>query len=342
MRYFNLLLLSVLVFSCDFNKKKKNVFESHIVTISGQTMGTYYSIKLSEKKVDQAKVKADIDEKLELINQVFSTYIPTSEISKINQMDNKSQMTVSKQMQEVLEISRDIYFKSSGAFNPTVAPVVNRWGFGPIKEQGRPTEEEIKRLMINVGMKHFELRDNVLTKKTPHVQIDLSAIAKGYAVDTIFEYLKKEKGYRNVLVEIGGEVRGYGLKNKTTWAIGIEKPSEKLGSGIQKIVPLLNKSMATSGSYRNFLKYGDEVFSHTIDPETGFPVKHKLISVTVIDPKCVIADAWATALMVMGPEKGLKHANKEGLMAYFLVKTGKGIEEKATEAFTMYLKAFKR
>lgn len=337
--------LCILVFfisgSCQKNTEQKSFVNTPIVHITGETMGTYYSVKINSKNIDKVKIKKLIEQKLKKINDIFSTYIPQSEISRINKLEAGVEFQVSEQMKNVLEVSEDLFKKSDGAFDPTVAPIVNRWGFGPVKKQGRPTDSQISTIMQSIGMNKYNLLNNKLVKQISELEIDLSAIAKGHGVDTIIDLLKSH-GYKNILVEIGGEVRALGKKNQTTWAIGIEKPTALLGGGIQKIVPLINKSIATSGSYRNYQKYGDEVFSHTIDPKSGYPVKHKLISVSVIASKCLIADGWATALMVLGPEKGLKYANKEGLLAYFLVKTDKGIHEIMTNPFSSYLEGLKR
>lgn len=333
------LLIPFIVFSC--NGKKKS-FSETIVTLNGKTMGTYYAIKIDEKQVDKEKIQKEIESLLQSLNSIFSTYLKTSELSAINQQKQGIQIKLSRDMNEVLTLSREIFFNTNGAFDPTVGPVVNRWGFGPDKDLQKPTEKEIKKLMINVGIKHFSLKDGYLVKKTPKLYLDLSAIAKGYVVDRVAKFLKNDKGFRNILVEIGGEVRAYGQKHSRVWAIGVETPSGQLGAGIQKVIPLLNRSIATSGSYRNYLKYGDKIFGHTINPKTGMPVEHKLVSVTVIDTNCANADAYATSLMVMGPKKGLEFAQKKGLMAYFLVKTNSGFEETSTKAFTSYMSAFKR
>ena len=333
------ILLSLILISCE---QKKKTFTESIFTITGKTMGTYYSIKIDEENVDKEMIKKEIDELLKSINNTFSTYLKTSELSVINSMPKGVQIKLSSDMNIVLTMAKKLFYETDGAFDPTVGPVVNRWGFGPDKDLEKPTADEIKKLMVNVGVKHFTLKDGYLVKKTPNVYIDLSAIAKGYAVDKIAKFLKKEKGHRNILVEIGGEIRGYGHKNKSVWAIGIETPSGQLAAGIQKVIPLLNRSVATSGSYRNYLKYGDKVFGHTINPKTGMPVEHKLVSVTVIDSSCIKADAYATSLMVMGPEKGLKFAEKKGLLAYFLIKMTIGFDEVSTKAFTTYMSAFER
>lgn len=341
MRIFSFLFIFILCLSCDSSRKTS---DSQIVSVTGETMGTYYSVKIalnsnvsSIKTIQSSELKKDIEIQLAKINQIFSTYLKNSEISQLNTLDNSKELKLSKQMLELLIVAKQIHSQSEGAFDPTIAPVVNRWGFGPLKNQNKPTPEEIATLMRSVGMDKFIINKNTIRKKTTATQLDFSAIAKGHAVDLLTNYLKNQKGFQNVLVEIGGEVRAIGSKQNQKWAIGIEKPTESLGGGIQKIIPLKNQSVATSGSYRNYIKYGDQIFSHTIDPQSGFPVSHKLISVTVIAPKCAIADAWATALMVMGPEKGLKFADKEGLLAYFLIKTDEGIKHRVSSAFTKYL-----
>lgn len=334
-----LILILFLFLGCDNSAKP---VQENIVRISGKTMGTYYSITINEKNVNKEILKNEIESLLTSLNHTFSTYLPTSELSIINKAKAAMQIKLSSDMDKVLTLSKKIFFETNGAFDPTVGPIVNRWGFGPDKDLQKPTKEEIKNLMFHVGVKHFTLKDGYLIKKTPSLYLDFSAIAKGYVVDRVANFLKKVKGYRNILVEIGGEVRGHGHKNNKVWVIGIETPSGQFAAGIQKVIPLLNRSVATSGSYRNYLKYGDKVFSHTIDPKTGYPVQHKLVSVTVIDANCAKADAWATSLMVMGPKKGFKYAQEKGLMAYFLVKRDSGFDELSTKAFVTYMKAFER
>lgn len=339
MRILSILLFITLLLSCDGSKKK---FKPKYSGFSGKIFGTYYNITINEPNINTEKLKAEVDLLLNSINKTFSTYIKDSELSKLNQAKANINVKLSNDMEKVLILSKKMFFETNGAFDPTVGPVVNRWGFGPDKDKNQPTKEEIKKLMINVGVKHFTLDKGYLSKKNSNLYIDLSAIAKGFAVDKVTDFLRKDKGFRNVLVEIGGEVRAHGNKGNRVWAIGIETPSGQLAAGIQKVVPLLNRSVATSGSYRNYLKYGDKVFSHTINPQTGMPVDHKLVSVTVIHPKCTEADAYATALMVMGPKKGLEYAQKKGLLAYFLVKTDNGFDEISSKAFVSYMKAFER
>ncbi len=158
--------------------------------------------------------------------------------------------------------------------------------------------------MSSIGIDNISIQGNQLSKRSAKIYLDFSSIAKGQGVDDVGLVLES-RGFKNYLVEIGGEVRARGKKpDGSLWAIGIEKPSENLGQTIQKVVNLNNQSIATSGSYRNYLKYGNDVFSHTISPKTGRPIQHELVSVSVIAENCAKADGWATALMAMGPKKG--------------------------------------
>jgi thiamine biosynthesis lipoprotein len=296
-------------------------------------MGTYYSVKVVGSDVDREALKVQVDGLLKEVNNVFSTYIKDSELSKLNKSHLSIPIEITPVLAEVLKLSKSIYEDSEGAFDVTIGPLVNLWGFGPDKIRKQPTDQEIMKKMNDVGSDHFKLTESTIIKSKPNLYIDLSAIAKGQGVDDVALILSSI-GFKSFLVEIGGEVRGQGLKpDGSKWRIGIEKPSEELGQAIQKVIDLENMSIATSGGYRNYLKYGDKIFSHTINPKTGRPVDHKLVSVSVLNPSCAVADAWATAFMVLGAEKGLDIANRLGLKAYFLVKTDKGFKELQSSKF---------
>jgi len=304
-----------------------------VVHITGNTMGTYYSVKVVGADVDREALKVQVDGLLKEVNNVFSTYIKDSELSKLNKSHLSIPIKITPVLAEVLKLSKSIYKDSEGAFDVTIGPLVNLWGFGPDKIRKQPTDQEIMKKMSDVGSDHFRLIESTIIKSKPNLYIDLSAIAKGQGVDDVALILTSI-GFKSFLVEIGGEVRGQGLKpDGSKWRIGIEKPSEELGQAIQKVIDLDNMSIATSGGYRNYLKYGDKIFSHTINPKTGRPVDHKLVSVSVLNPSCAVADAWATAFMVLGAEKGLDIANRLGLKAYFLVKTDKGFKELQSSKF---------
>lgn len=303
------------------------------VHITGSTMGTYYSVKVVAEKSDKEKLKVQIEELLKEVNQVFSTYIQDSELSKLNANKSLKEIKITPVLMEVLRQAKRVYTESEGAFDVTVGPLVNMWGFGPDKKRNKPTSEMIDQALKNIGADKFKLTEDSVIKSNSSLYIDLSAIAKGQGVDDV-SLILKSLGYKNFLVEIGGEVRASGTKlDGSSWRVGIEKPSPKLGQAIQKVIALDNMSIATSGGYRNYLKYGDKVFSHTISPKTGLPVEHMLVSATVLDSSCAVADAWATAFMVLGSRKGLEIANRLGLKAYFLVKTDKGFKEIQSKHF---------
>ena len=321
----NLIILLTFV-SCQGKRK--------LIEVKGETMGTYYRVK-SFTDVEPAELKQDLDKLLVLFNKIFSTYIKDSELSKINS-SKFQRFELSKPLQKVMTLALDINKKSGGYFDVTVGPLVNAWGFGPDGKQKQPTAQEIKTLLEQSGSQYLSLEDKILRTKKEGLYIDLSAIAKGFAVDEMIKFLEF-KGHKNLLVEIGGEVRTSGTKpDGSNWKLGIEGPSENLGSKISKVIELKNMSLATSGSYRNYIKYGDKVFSHTIDPKSGYPSEHKTVSVSVLSEYCADADAWATALMSMGAEKGIEIANNLDIAAYFQVKNNDKIDIIMSRKFIKY------
>tara|TARA_Y100000768_G_C23989569_1_gene691338 strand:+ start:2371 stop:3351 length:981 start_codon:yes stop_codon:yes gene_type:complete len=323
-----IILLSLLVMLSACSGKDKEI------RIQGETMGTYYKITTYGSESPD-ELKKEVDEFLKLFNNIFSTYIPGSEIFKINTSKFRK-VKLSNSMRKLIEQSLEISRKSQGYFDITVAPLVNLWGFGPDGKKKKPTDEEIQETKKSVGFHHIDFQDKFIVKKVPGLKLDMSAVAKGFGVDELVKYLEYQ-GYSNLLVEIGGEVRTRGSKPENKpWRVGIEGPGKDLATSLSKVVTLTNMSMATSGSYRNYLKYGDEIFNHTIDPKTGKPVNHKTISVSVISEFCADADAWATALMSMGHEKGLDVANKLGLIAYFQIKEDDKVEVLTSNAFEKY------
>ena len=302
-------------------KKPKSLF--------GRTMGTTYTVRYfsSDQKVEKSpqEVKLLIDELLKKINQEMSTYIADSELSLINTSNKVEKWhTLSPRLFKVLKEAKALYQMTGGAFDVTVGPLVNLWGFGPNRERKVPSEEALKKVRDHVGYHHVKINESAkaLTKKKG-VYLDLSAIAKGFAVDEVSDLLSLE-GFKNHMVEIGGEIKTSGSKKGKPWRLAIESPSITAGQSIHKVIGVNSLAMATSGNYRNFFTAKGEFFSHTIDPRTGHPVKHRLASVTVFDrSSCMKADALATALMVMGYKKGTEFAEKHGLLAYFITAPSK-------------------
>jgi thiamine biosynthesis lipoprotein len=273
--------------------------------VQGTTMGTTpYNIKyLDDQNRD---FKEDIDKVLKAFNQSLSTYIPESEISKFNK--GESLTYESRYFYPVLDRSKTVFERTQGAFDPTVMPLVRAWGFGPGKTPQEMTQAKIDSLLQLVGFQNISYDEKTVRKLKNNVQLDFSAIAGGYASDLVAELLL-QKGINNFMVEIGGEVVCRGTNSKgDIWSIGIENPivAEDGGKEISSIIKMENKALATSGNYRNFYIKDGKKYAHTLDPKTGYPVQHSLLSSTVIAQDCMDADAYATAFMVMGVEKSIE------------------------------------
>jgi thiamine biosynthesis lipoprotein len=329
-------LLAVFVIAgCSESAKKQ------LVGFDGSTMGTSYSLRWVAKDDRQiAEIQQAVEERLALINQQMSTYIPESEVSRFNALSS-GEMPISTELASLVQRSQAISEQTGGAFDITVGPLVDLWGFGP---EGRvvstPSGDKIASLRTRVGYQKLGVSQNppLLTKAT-NLQVDLSAIAKGYAVDQLASLLAG-KGINNYLVEIGGEIKLSGNKpNGESWRIAIEAPLTAERAA-QHVLPISNIAMATSGDYRNYFEEDGVRYSHTINPLTGAPIRHALVSVTVLHPSCADADALATALMVMGDEKGVEFAKHHDLAAYFLIKAQEGgeFESFATAKFDALIK----
>lgn len=307
-------------------------FEYH-----GSTMGTTFSVKVTLLPATQSPeaLKAEIDALLREINQQMSTYLPDSELSRFNSNRSTDWIEVSPALYTVVATAQQISQLSDGAFDITVGPLVNLWGFGPDPARdSAPPPEHIDALRDRVGYRLLALRENppALKKQHPEMYLDLSALAKGYGVDRVAALLESQ-GMHDYLVEIGGELKLHGLNaRREFWHIAIEKPTPEWRM-VQKIVPLTDIGVATSGDYRNYFEQNGKRYSHTIDPATGYPITHTLASVTLLAPSAMLADAWATAMMVLGAERGMALALQQNLAAYFLVKRDEGFAEQATPEF---------
>ena len=332
-----LLLIPLLVIAGCFPSSEIKTPE---VLLQGQTMGTTYTIKFVDPKpgIDKVKLQAAIDVLLLEVNQQMSTYIADSELSQFNQHNQLSALEISSGLQRVLNEAIRLWQLSEGKLDVSVGPLVNLWGFGPeYRIETAPTEQQLLAVKENIGLENLTLSGNKLSKKVAGLYIDLSTIAKGYGVDIVAEYLQKQ-GIAGYLVEIGGEMRVKGFKaTGELWHIAIEKPITEQRSVHQVIVPKDN-AVATSGDYRNYFEENGQRYSHIIDPDTGKPIDHKLVSVTVIHPSAMTADGLSTAMMVMGEQKALAFAEKNKLAAYLISKTDNGFVEQSTVKFMQYLK----
>jgi len=285
-------------------------------------MGTTYSIIVPGlKKSDQRTLQSNVEASLSAVNAAMSTYQTDSAISNFNRSATTHWIEIPEHFAVVANAALQIAVLSDGAFDPTVGPLVTLWGFGKDQRQELPETDEIAELRLSVGHQQIavDVENPSLKKLNPSVQIDLNAIAKGYAVDLLAEDVAS-LGYKNYLVEIGGELRAAGNNAEgDPWRIGIEQPVPgKAASGLY----LTSGGVATSGDYRNVFEQDGRRYSHIIDPRSGYPVDHSLASVTVVADTAMLADAWATTLMVLGPDDGMKIADQMELAAYFIVRTG--------------------
>ena len=304
----------------------------------GATMGTTYEVTVvgpSASTVAENLGRA-IDERLSGIDAAMSTYHPESELSRFNRSTSTDWFHVSRDTFNVFRHAREISDASGGAFDVTVGPLVAAWGFGPAGQSDvTPSNDDIVRLLEKVGYMQIELDETIsaIRKTNPEVEGDLSAIAKGYAVDQVADLLDRE-GYESYLIEVGGEVRTRGHHaDRRPWKVGIERPGDGLPVP-QQVVALADAALATSGDYRNYYEQDGVRFSHTIDPRTGRPVTHALASVSVIDPLCVRADAVATALQVLGPEAGYALAVERNWAVLLIIRqAGGGYVERMSPAF---------
>ncbi len=307
-----------------------------IAELSGRTMGTSYGIKLSPAP-DQSGLdllQQAVEQRLQTVNRQMSTYLPDSDLMRFNRSSSTDWQAQPAPVVQLVERASRVSQLTGGRYDITVGPLVNLWGFGNNGERETPpSQRAIAATLARVGYSRLESRADppALRKQHPQLEIDLSSIAKGWAVDEIARILVAD-GRDNFLVEIGGELRARGQKGPgRPWRIAIEQPLYD-ARAVQRVIPLRDIAMATSGDYRNFFSADDRLYSHTIDPETGSPVRHRLASVTVLAADCTEADAWATALLALGEERAPALADELGLLALFIIRTPQGLQEQASRA----------
>ncbi len=305
--------------------------------ISGPTMGTTFNVKVvTEDQSDARRERLGylVREVLEGVDERMSTYRPDSEIEEFNRSGTEV-FAASPDLLEVVTEAQRIARLTGGAFDITVGPLVDIWGFGPSGVTETPDEKVLRDLVAITGYEQLEVdaENGTLRKARDDCRIDLSAIAKGFSADRVSEMLVREE-LPNHMVEVGGEVRARGLNGSgQTWRIGVEKPTPE-GRAVQLVVSLADLSLATSGDYRNFYERNGVRISHTIDPRSGRPISHDLASVSVIHANCMTADGLATALGVLGPDEGFEFAERHDIPAYFLVRVSEGVfEERQTRVW---------
>ena len=317
-------LAFIFLSTCDSTSNIDSSPKKTKTSFQGKTMGTKYHVAVVHSKkeiIDKQILKSNIDDLLKNLNQQVSTYIPNSQISQFNQTKNTDWIRVDKEFFEIVRASQSVSEISAGSFDISISALVNLWGFGVKTHDKSPSQTQIQQAMTEVGYQHLQLNPerSSLRKLRASLQIDLSAIAKGFAVDKV-SHLLNDKGFSNHLVEIGGELRVNGTnQSDNKWRIAVEQPD--LRTNVAKHgLEITNRGVATSGDYRNYFVEKGVRRSHIIDPKTGYPIKHNLASVTVIHESTMLADAYATALLVMGEKKGKVFAKKNNLDVLMIIR----------------------
>lgn len=306
------------------------------LVLRGDTMGTTYSVTVAASS-DPAATRSLVETELQAVDAAMSTYRADSELSALNRAAAGAPVEVSAPLREVLAVALEVGRRSGGALDIAVGPLVDAWGFGPPDAGSEPSDAALQALRPLYGEGAVTLGASGVTKRAAAVRIDLSSVAKGYAVDRVAAALKRA-GHASYLIEVGGEVVAHGTRpGGGDWRIGVERPTAG-GRDVLRAIVLREVGMATSGDYRNFRQLGDVRVSHIIDPRTAHPASSALASVTVLDPQVARADAWATALTVLGPDEGMKVARRENLRVLFVVRAGQGeLRSMESEAFTRYV-----
>ena len=332
------LLMLAMVAGCD----KPPAAEHPMLEIHGRTMGTFYGVKVvGDFPGGQQALQTQVDSLLKHYNDEISTYDPNSSLSKFNQQQTTAPFPVSQDMADIVISAVRVGQRTQGVLDVTVGPLVNLWGFGPDRRPVKiPTDAQItaarqrvgiQRLHVDVSADHAELRKDI-----PNMYVDLSTVGEGFGADKIADFLES-RGVHNYLVEIAGASRSRGVNAKgEPWKLAIQKPTDELDE-VQAIVKPDGRAISTSGSYRNYYELNGQRYSHIIDPATGKPITHRLVSATVITPTALEADGLDTALMVMGPEKAMAFAKQQHLAVYLVIKTDKGFKAEYSEAFKPYL-----
>lgn len=297
---------------------------------NGFELGTFYRIQRQSLNYNHERIQNGIDSLFRVINLSMSTYIPSSKISRINNGD--SSIIVDAHFVKVFKKSTEVFLLTNGYFDPTVGSWVNAYGFGPENELKNISDSQRDSIQKLIGWNKISLTiDNKILKQDPNIYIDFNSLAKGYMIDVINQYLLK-LGSKNHLIEIGGEIIACGKnpKSKKNWKIAIENPLQKEDRVIIKVLPIINKAIATSGNYRKFRidSLTGKKYVHLIDPITGIPVKSSILSVSVKANDCMTADAFATSLMVMNLKMGIKIVEENSsIEAYWIVSEGDQLKQ---------------
>lgn len=310
--------------------------------LEGKTMGTFYSVKISgELPENQEQLRQEIDALLEQANDEISTYRSHSTLSRFNAYQGNDPQPIGSGMADIILAAQRIGRATGGAMDITVGPLVNLWGFGPQQRPDAiPDPQQIENARQQTGLRHLRLFSNHqgewLQKDLPSLYVDLSTLGEGYGADLLAKLMMR-KGISNYLVSVGGAISSRGVNAQGhPWRVAIQKPTDR-ENAVQAAVDLQGYAISTSGSYRNYVEQDGVRYSHVIDPATGRPITHQLVSATVIAPTALEADGWDTGLMVLGTEKALALAQRQGLAVYLISKTENGFTAVMTPQFKAFL-----
>ena len=331
---FLLITLTLLLSGCGEKPESRETF------LEGKTMGTTYHIKYYDEQtqLSASQLQLQIDAVLKDVNQSMSTYIEDSEINTFNRLPANQVMPISEDFRAVISESIRLG-ESTKTLDVTMGPLIDLWGFGPDKKPtNRPSDEELATMVEKIGIDKLILDEQGLSKTVNGLELSFSATAKGYGIDKVAQLLESHS-ITNYMVEIGGELRIAGEKpNNQDWKIAIEQPDAQPGERkVHRVLSPGTNGIATSGDYRIFYKMDGEIYTHLIDPVTGMPIKHDLVSVTVLHPSAMTADGLATALTVMGMEKAQAYAQQHDLPVYLIGKSEEGLVTYSSPAFKPYL-----
>lgn len=305
-----------------------------IEEFGGPTMGSHYSLKYlaGEGSPEPAALKAEVEALLTQVDQQMSTWRSDSDLSKFNRLPAGSCRVMPDAVLALVRRGEQLFRDSDGAFDLTVSPLLELWGFGPQSRGERvPTAEEITAAQATVGHRHLRIEGQQLCKSAA-VHLDFNSLAAGYTVDLIAARLA-ERAVSSYLLDVTGEIKAVGRKpDGSPWRIAIEAPRDDQQVA-QKVLSLDGLGVSTSGDYRNYFERDGQRYSHTLDPQTGAPITHRLAAVTVVDASTLRADGLSTLLMVLGPERGFAYAEQAGIAAFFVTRTDKGFATRATPAF---------
>jgi thiamine biosynthesis lipoprotein len=314
---YSLILVAVLAIVWFYRDSQKPENEKlSYIFISGEAQGTTYNITYSDR--ENRNFKEEVDSILHQFDLSLSTYVKNSEIVRFNKSDSFE--FKSPYFYPVLKRSKEIFEASEGSFDPTVYPLIAAWGFGPEKVDF-PDSSRIEEIKEYVGFEYINFDEHRVVKEKQNVSLDFNAIAQGYSIDVVFDYLKAQ-GIENMMVELGGELRVGGKnENDDLWSIGIDDPKQEKGQQAKRIaiIKLDNEAISTSGNYRKFFMHDEKKYGHSINPKTGYPIQRDIISATVVAPTCMEADAWSTAFMITGLAKAKEILKNQPQLEVFLI-----------------------